>query len=74
MSQVLNEIKMEYDVTTPEGVYVKITGVPTRLRHDENGEEFQTHSFAVALRLEALVKAVVAQNPSAGRAVELEFA
>ncbi len=74
MSQVLGEIKMEYDVTTPEGVYVKITGVPTRLRHYENGEELQTHSFAVALRLEALVKAVVAQDPSAGRLVQLEFA
>jgi hypothetical protein len=74
MSQILNEIKMDYDITTPEGVYVKITGVPTRLRHFENGEEFQTHSFAVALRLEALVKAIVEQDPTPGRTAEHEFA
>jgi hypothetical protein len=48
--------------------------VPTRLRHFENGEEFQTHSFAVALRLEALVKAIVEQDPTPGRTAEHEFA
>jgi hypothetical protein len=66
MSQVLNEVKMDYRITTREGVHVTITGVPTRVRYFE-GEEMQTHSIAVALRLEQLVRAVVAQDPSAGR-------
>jgi hypothetical protein len=73
MSQVLNEVKMDYRITTREGVHVTITGVPTRVRYFE-GEEMQTHSIAVALRLEQLVRAVVAQDPSAGRVAKLEFA
>jgi hypothetical protein len=73
MSQILNEIKLNYEITTREGVHVTITGVPTRLRSYE-GQEIQTHSMAVALRLEQLVKAVVAQDPTPGREVELEFA
>ncbi len=72
MSQVLNEVKMNYQITTREGVRVTITGVPTRVRYFE-GQEMQTHSIAVALRLEQLVRAVVAQDPNAGRLVELEF-
>jgi hypothetical protein len=74
MSQILNEVKTNFEVTTPEGVHVVVTGVPTRFRVDEKGEEFQTHSFAVALRLESLVKAIVAQDPTAGRQAQIEFA
>jgi hypothetical protein len=73
MSQILNEVKLNYEIITREGVHVTITGVPTRLRSYE-GEEIQTHSIAVALRLEQLVNAVVAQDPTPGRTVELEFA
>ena len=73
MSQVLNEMKMNYEITTREGVHVTITGVPTKIRMYE-GEEIQTHSIGVALRLEQLVKAAVAQDPTPGRVVELEFA
>ena len=73
MSQILNETKMAYTITTREGVIVTITGVPTRL-HQYEGETIKSHSFGVALRLEQLVKAVVAQDPTPGREVELEFA
>jgi hypothetical protein len=73
MSQILNETKMAYTITTREGVTVTITGVPTRL-HQYEGETIKSHSFGVALRLEQLVKAVVAQDPTQGREVELEFA
>ena len=73
MSQVLNEVKLNYEITTREGVHVTVTGVPTRIRLFE-GQEMQTHSIAVALRLESLVKAIVAQNETPGRTVELEFA
>jgi hypothetical protein len=73
MSQVLNEIKLNYEITTREGVHVTITGVPTRVRTYE-GQELQTHSMAVAMRLEALVRAVVAQDQTPGRSVQLEFA
>jgi hypothetical protein len=72
MSQILNETKMAYTITTREGVVVTITGVPTRL-HQYEGETIKSHSFGVALRLEQLVKAVVAQDPTPGREVELEF-
>ena len=73
MSQVLNETKTDYRITTREGVHVTITGVPTRLRfHD--GQPLETHSMAVAMRLETLVRAVVAQDSTSGRTVQLEFA
>jgi hypothetical protein len=72
MSQILNETKMAYTITTREGVVVTITGVPTRL-HQYEGETIKSHSFGVALRLEQLVKAVVVQDPTPGREVELEF-
>ena len=73
MSQILNETKMAYTITTREGVTVTITGVPTSL-HEYEGEVIKSHSFGVALRLEQLVKAVVAQDPTPGRSVEIEFA
>ena len=73
MSQILNETKMAYTITTREGVMVTITGVPTRV-HQYEGETIKSHSFGVALRLEQLVNAIVAQDPTPGRAVELEFA
>jgi hypothetical protein len=71
MSQILNETKKDHVITTREGVHVTVTGVPTKIRTCE-GEEI--HSIGVALRLEQLVKATVAQNPTPGRVVELEFA
>ena len=73
MSQVLNETKTEYQITTREGVHVTITGVPTRLRFHV-GQPLDPYSMAVAMRLETLVRAVVAQDPTAGRTVQLEFA
>ena len=73
MSQVLNETKTEYQITTKGGVYVTITGVPTRLRFYD-GQLLETHSMTVAMRLETLVRAVVAQDPTAGRTMQLEFA
>ena len=74
MSQILNEVKLDYKFTTREGVHVTITGVPTRLRHAENGEEIQIHGFAVALRLEQLVRALVTQDPTTGKQAQTEFA
>jgi hypothetical protein len=74
MSQVLNEVKMDYTITTRDGVHVTITGVPTRLHHLPDGEVMEGHSIAVALRLESLVKALVAQDPTAGRHAQTEFA
>ena len=73
MSVLLNETKQNYTITTREGVLVTITGVPTCL-HQYEGETIKSHSFGVAFRLEQLVKAIVAQDPTPGRTVELEFA
>lgn len=73
MSKILNEVKLDYKLTTREGVHVTITGVPTRVRHYE-GQEMQTHSIAVALRFEQLVRALVAQDPTAGKQTQTEFA
>ncbi len=74
MSQILNEVKMDYQITTREGVHVTIKGVPTHIHHLPDGEELRAHSMGVALRLETLVRALVEQDPSAGRKAELEFA
>jgi hypothetical protein len=74
MKNILGEIKTNFEIDTREGVRVTITGVPTHIHHLPDGEEFQAHSFAVALRLEALVKAIVAQDPTPGRTAEHEFA
>jgi hypothetical protein len=74
MSQILNEIKLDYKITTREGVHVTITGVPTHIHHLPDGEEMRPHSIAVALRLESLVRALVAQDPTPGRTAEHEFA
>ncbi len=73
MSQILNETKMAYTITTREGVTVTITGVPTRIHHYE-GEVIKSHSFGVALRLEELTRRAVELDPTPGRVVELEFA
>ena len=72
MSQILNETKLDYIITTREVVTVTITGVPTHL-HEYEGETIRSHSFGVALRLEQLVKAVVAQDGTPGRAIVVEF-
>jgi hypothetical protein len=66
MNQVLGEIKMDYQITTKEEVHVTIKGVPTHIHHLPDGEELKAHSMGVALRLETLVRALVAQDPSAG--------
>jgi hypothetical protein len=73
VTNILNETKMNHTMKTREGVTVTITGVPTRL-HEYEGETIKAHSFGVALRLEQLINAVVAQDPTPGREVELEFA
>jgi hypothetical protein len=73
VSNILNETKMNHTMKTREGVIVTITGVPTRL-HEYEGEPIKSYSFGVAFRLEQLVRAVVAQDPTPGREVELEFA
>ena len=73
MSQILNETKMDYTITTREGVTVTITGVPTEL-HELEGQTIKAHGMGVALRLEALVNAAVEQDSTPGRTVELEFA
>jgi hypothetical protein len=74
VTNILNETREDYAIATREGVIVKITGVPTRTRTGFDGEPLKTHSMGVALRLEQLVRAVVAQDPTPGREVELEFA
>ena len=38
MSQVLNEVKLNYKITTREGVHVTVTGVPARVRLFEGQE------------------------------------
>jgi hypothetical protein len=73
VTNILNETKMNHTMKTREGVIVTITGVPTRL-HEYEGETIKSYSFGVAFRLEQLVRAVVAQDPTPGREVELEFA
>ena len=73
MTNILNETKMNHCIKTREGVIVTITGVPTRL-HEYEGETIKAHSLGVALKLEQLINAVVAQDPTPGREVELEFA
>jgi hypothetical protein len=73
VSNILNETKMDHTMKTREGVIVTITGVPTRL-HEYEGETIKSYSFGVACRLEQLVRAVVAQDPTPGREVELDFA
>jgi hypothetical protein len=73
MSQILNEVRTTYTITSREGVHVTITRVPTRFHQLENGVELKSYSMAVALRLETLVRAAVAQDPTPGATVELEF-
>ena len=73
MNVLLNETKQNYTIATREGVLVTITGVPTCL-HQYEDEIIKSHSFGVAFRLEQLVNAIVAQDPTPGRTVELEFA
>jgi hypothetical protein len=73
VSNILNETKMNHTMKTREGVIVTITGVPTRL-HEYEGQTIKSHSIGVAFRLEQLINAVVAQDSTPGREVELEFA
>ncbi len=74
MRNILGEIKTNFEIDSREGVHVTITGVPTHIHHLPDGEEMRAHSIAVALRLESLVRALVAQDPTPGRTTEHEFA
>jgi hypothetical protein len=46
MSQILNEIKLDYKITTREEVHVTITGIPTHIHHLPDGEEMRVHSYS----------------------------
>jgi hypothetical protein len=72
MTALAHETKIDFQTNTPEGVQFVVHGVPARIRHSPDGQEFRTFSMAVSLRLDELIKDVLTRDTTP-RMVELEF-
>jgi hypothetical protein len=70
---MISETRIEYAYTTKKGVTVTVSGVPVSIAREENGEEHQVFSRAVAMRLEELIKRVKNSDVASGSVLKLEF-
>ena len=73
MTVIANETRTSNEYTNPEGVKIIIHNVPTKFVRDEYGTEYETHSIAVAMRLEELANKALQLNATPGTVHELEF-
>jgi hypothetical protein len=73
MPAVVNEIRLTNTYTDKNGVTVVIHNVPTKILTDEFGTEYESHSIAVAMRLDELTNKALFNNQVSGTTIELEF-
>ena len=73
MTVIANETRTTNEYTSKEGVKIIIYNVPTKFVQDEYGTEYETHSIAVAMRLEELTNKALQLDATPGTVHELEF-
>ncbi len=73
MTPIANETRTTNEYTTKDGVRVVIHNVPTKFLKDEFGTEYESHSIAVAMRLEELTNKALKISAVAGTVHNLEF-
>jgi hypothetical protein len=66
-------VQIDYEYTTKKGVIIIVSNVPVSIAREENGEEHQVFSRAVAMRLEELIKRVKNSDATSGSILKLEF-
>lgn len=73
MTSVQNEIRKTNTYTSKTGVTVVVYNVPTKILYDEFGTEYESHSIAVAMRLDELTNKALLENSASGSVYEFEF-
>jgi hypothetical protein len=72
MTTVLNEVRKQNTYTSKSGVPVIVHNVLTKVLVDEFGTKYESHSLAVAMRLDELTNKAL-QQATSGDVYEFEF-